>query len=134
MTKWFNGFWRGFIDEVFMRSAYGEKVVADTFFRWLVGMSFFVGFYFSIYHFDEYAVRFDQWGHEALGWKLSVVPSSGKVAWHRLAAGGLAGVGVIFVTLGYVTALYRRIKARIAKSKAEAEQSARPVVPSPDGS
>lgn len=121
MINWIKQSWRELTTEVFLKSTAREGIV-DTFLRWVGAVLFLGTFFFLIYHFDEYAVRFDQWGHQKFGWKLSDVPSSGKVAWHRLTAGVLAGVGVIFVTLGYCISLYRRIKARIAVSKAKAEQ------------
>lgn len=118
MSRWIKGFWRGLVEELLMKSSYGEKLVIDTFFRWLLGVSIFLGFYFWIYNFDARGVETDKWLHEVFGWKLSDEPSVAKVAWHRLAAGMLSGATIAAMTLGYVVHLYRRVKARIDTSKA----------------
>lgn len=100
------------INEITLKSNSTEEDI-DTFFRWTIYVILYYVFYITIYHFDEYAVKFDQWGHQVLGWKLSDVPSPAKVSLHRLKAGALAGVGIFIATVGYLTALYRRIKIQI---------------------
>ena len=121
MIDWLKGFWRGLVDEIFMKSNYGKQMGTDTFFRWVVCVIVFVGFYFWVYNFDARGVETDKWFHEAFGWKLSDVPSPAKVSWHRIAAGGLAAVTISAATGEYLICLFRRIKARIAASKARKE-------------
>jgi hypothetical protein len=106
-----------------MKSAYGKKIGSDTLFRWLISIAIFAGFYFWVYDFDARGTETDKWFHEVFGWKLSDAPSQAKVDWHRIAAGALAGVGIFGATLDFAVSLYRRIKARIAASKARTEQA-----------
>ena len=121
MMNWTKGFCDGFIDELHMKSRYGTELGADTLIRWTFSILICLAFYFATFHFDALAIKYDQWCHEAFGWKLSDVPSQAKVEWHRLAAGALVGVGIFGATLDFSVSLYRRIEARIAASKARKE-------------
>lgn len=111
------GFLRGLVEEIFMRSAYGRKLGSDTLVRWIISIALCVSFYFLVYFYDEQAIKYDQWLHEVFGWKLSAVPAPGKIAWHRIAAGGMASIGALFATVDFGVNLYRRIKLRMAVSK-----------------
>ena len=123
MIYWIRCFGRGLIEEIFMKSTSKDGTEVDTFFKWVIAISFFSAAYFLIFYYDENAVRFDQWCHAVLGWKLADVPSPAKVAWHRLMAGVMAGGGAFITTLIYAASVYRRIKARIGVSEAKAEQT-----------
>jgi hypothetical protein len=122
MKEWIQGFWRGLADEIFLKSKYGKELGADTFLRWIVSVSVFAICYWLIYNYDAMSVKYDQWMHSTFGQELSDVPSNSKVSWHRLTGGVLCGVGAIAATFDFTVNLYRRIKARIAASKAKAAQ------------
>ena len=105
MMDWIKGFIKGLIEEVFMKSKTSDDSDVDTFFRWFIATIFIVGFYLLIYnmHYET--------------------PVPAKIAWHRLAAGTLASVGLFCVTALYLRHLYNRIKARIATSNAKSLQA-----------
>lgn len=123
MNNLLKGFWQGVVDELTLQSKYGSELGADTFLRWAGGICFFILGYFLVHNFDSSAVAYHQWTHATFGWAISDVPPPSKVAWHRLVGGVMCGAGVLVVTLHYIVSLYRRIKARIAASKAKESQN-----------
>jgi hypothetical protein len=124
MMRWIKGFFKGLKEEIFMKTKYpndGSEV--DTFFRWLVSVIFFVIGYLLIYLIDEKPPAVEEWLNQNFGWDSYDPTPPAKIAWHRLTAGLLFGGGIFFCTMIYLRHLYFRIKARIAKSKAEAQDS-----------
>ncbi|MDO8284781.1 MAG: hypothetical protein Q7T69_07240, partial [Rhodoferax sp.] len=107
--------WAILVDELFQKSKH-KGLGSDTLKRCCLTVVTFVGFYFLVYHYDEQAVRFDQWLNEVFGWELSSVPSARKIEWHRLMAGGLSSVTIVAAVGEYSVCLWRRIKARRQES------------------
>lgn len=99
-------------DEFTLKSSYGKELGNDTLQRWLFTVLVSCFFFYCVYQFDEYAVLFDHWGHEVFGWRLSDIPSAGKISWHRTLAAGLSGIAILAATVEYVIWLRRRWKAR----------------------
>lgn len=124
MMSWIKGFFKGLKEEIFMKSQYPkDSNEVDTFFWWLVHVIFFILGYYFIYSVDEYSAESREWLHQNFGWDYPDPTPPAKVAWHRLTAGILCGGGIFFCTMIYLRHLYFRIKERIAKSKAEAQDS-----------
>lgn len=124
MMNWIKGFFKGLKEEIFMKTNYPpDDIEVDTFFRWLVYVIFFILGYYFIYLIDEKSPVVDEWLHQNLGWDYPDPTPPAKVAWHRLTAGILFGSGIFLSTMIYLRHLYFRIKERIAKSKAEAQDS-----------
>ena len=107
-----------------MKSQYPkESNEVDTFFWWLVHVIFFIVGYILIYLIDEKPPAVEEWLNQNFGLDSYDPTPPAKIAWHRLTAGLLFGGGIFFCTMIYLRHLYFRIKARIAKSKAEAQDS-----------
>jgi hypothetical protein len=123
MMSWIKGFFKGLKEEIFMKTQYPDKNVTDTFFWWLFSVFFLVLVYFFIYYIDEKQPAIEEWFHQNFGWGYSDPTPPAKIAWHRLTAGILCGASIFFCTMTYLHHLYFRIKERIAKSKAEAQDS-----------
>ena len=119
MIGWIKGFFKGFVEELCVKSKFGNQLGVDTLYRWVASTCFFALGYFLIFNFDTWMIEYDKWTHTTFGWQLSDVPSPSKIAWHRLTGGLMCGAGIFVVTLHYLISLYRRIKARIAASKAK---------------
>jgi len=105
--------------EITLKSTYGRNLGNDTFQRLIFSVLVSCVFYWCAYNFDEYAIRFDQWGHEVFGWRISDVPSVGKVSWHRTLAAGLAGIVILAASLEYLVWLLRRWRVWRMQSQAE---------------
>ncbi len=73
--NWIKGFFKGLVEEIFMKSKTSDHADVDNFFRWLIASCFFIGGYLLIYnmHYET--------------------PNPAKIAWHRLSLGTMAGGG-----------------------------------------
>jgi hypothetical protein len=123
MMSWIKGFFKGLKEEIFMKTQYPGAEEIDTFFRWMVYLVFCFTFYFFIYFIDEKTPAVEEWLNQNFGWDYYDPTPPAKVEWHRLVAGIMTFLGVLKCTTIYFRHLYFRIKERIAKSKAEAQDS-----------
>lgn len=96
MMRWIKAFLCGLTDELLLKSTYGREMGTDTFLRWLGTVAFCLGFYLCIHYFP-----YEQ-------------PVPEKIQWHRMAAAGMAGTGILAASGEFGVSLYRRIRARLA--------------------
>ena len=114
MIGWFKAFWKGFIEEFYVKSSEGKEIGTDTLVRWLVALVLFGGFYLSVYYYEFFWVWFSE------VWFIDRVPTPlRKIQWHRMLAAGMASIGVISATILYILALRNRIRARRAAAQAQ---------------